>query len=144
MKSKLTIIEHPSQLNALTTFPFSRKRGRGKIQFSDNFQHPEREQLEKAINKNYYACGCSSSAKFLIVGLIIGLVSVGVDSAFLEAHWIKRPVATLLILTFGGAILGKLIGLARANNKLKRTVHTVQAFWRPIVESTMKVQPDCG
>lgn len=144
MKSKLTIIEHPSQLNALTTFPFSRKRGRGKIQFSDNFQHPEKEQLEKAINKNYYACGCSTSSKFLIAGLVLSALAVGVDSAFLEADMIRRPVRAILVTTFGAAIIGKLVGLARANNKLKRAVHTVQAFWRPKVESSMKVQPDCG
>lgn len=144
MNTKTTIIEHPSELNTLTAFPFARRRGRGRIALSDAFQHPERGQLEKDINKNYYACGCSTSARYLIAGLVIGAVVIGIDAAFLDEQYIQSPVVALLVLTFGGGILGKLVGLARANKKLKRSVHTTQAFWRPKVESTMKMQPDCG
>jgi len=144
MKTKQTIIEHPSQLNALSAFPFSRRRGRGKIQISDTFQHTEREQFEKDINKNYYACGCSTSTKYLIAGLLIGGVLLGVDTWLLQGGWIQWPIFTILSTTFGGAILGKFVGLSKANAKLKRTIHTVQAFWRPQTDSSMKEQPHCG
>lgn len=144
MKTRITIIEHPSQLNELSAFPFSRRRGGGKIELSQTFQHPEREQLEKDINKNYYACGCSTSANYLIAGLVLGALSIGIDNAFLNGEWIQWPITTILIATVGGAILGKLVGLSRANSKLKRTVYTVQAFWRPKTESRMIKQPDCG
>ena len=144
MKTKQTIIEHPSQLNALSAFSFSRRRGRGKIQLSQSFQHPERGQLEAAINKNYYACGCSTSARYLIAGLVIGGLALGVDTYLLQDSWIQWPMTIVLATTFGGAILGKLVGLANANAKLKRSIHTVQAFWRPQTERPVREQPLCG
>lgn len=144
MKNKITIIEHPSQLNALNAFSIARRRGVGKIQFSDSFQHFEREQLENEINKNYYSCGCDTSARYLIAGLVIGALLVVLDSTLLKDQWISNPVLTILVITIGGAILGKLVGLVKANFKLKRTIHTVQALWRPKTESAIKQQPDCG
>jgi hypothetical protein len=144
MKTRITIINHPSQLNALSSYSFSRRRGLGKIELSDVFQHPEREKLEENLNKNYYACGCSTSARYLISGLVVGVLAVAVDNTFFETHRILHPISTVLITTFGGAIIGKLVGLSKANSKLKRTIHTIQAFWRPKTESPMTEQPICG
>lgn len=144
MDKNRTIIDHPSQLNTLSAIPFFRTRGLGKIHLSDSFQHNEREQLEKDINKYYYACGCSTSAKFLIAGLLLGLLLNGIDDTLLNLQWKLHPITIILFTAIGGGIIGKLIGLVKANSKLKRSIHTVQAFWRPKTESTMKEQPDCG
>ena len=144
MKTYNTIIDHPSELNALSSFPFSRKRGLGKIVLSEAFQHEDREQLEKDINTHYYACGCNTSAKYLLSGLVIGVLLVA-GTNFLPNYQLNlSPITTILVTTIGGGILGKIVGLLSANAKLKRSIHTVQALWRPKIKSPMKKQPDCG
>ena len=130
MKSKQFIINHPSQLNSLSTLPFTHRTGLGKIVFNDSFQHSNKEQMERDLNKNYYACGCSQGAKALLIGLLV--FGVAGSYGFYNYDW---SVTKSLTSFFGGAILmsllGKLIGLVQANGKLKNTIREIQSVWKP-------------
>ncbi len=64
---KTSVIRHPSELNELATLPVLRKRGVGKIQLSESFQHEDKALLERNLNRYYHACGCSTSAKYLLI-----------------------------------------------------------------------------
>lgn len=130
MKSKEFIIYHPSQLNSLSTLPFTHHKGRGKIVINDSFKHANKEQLEHDLNKNYYACGCNQGAKALLIGLLVfGLAGL---YGFYTYEW---SVTKSLTWCFGGAILmsivGKLIGLVQANGKLKKIIREIQSVWKP-------------
>jgi len=130
MKNKQFIIKHPSQLNSLSTLPFTRRTGLGKIVLDDSFQHANKEQIELDLNKNYYACGCSLGAKSLIIGILIfGVVGI---YGFHNYDW---SVTKSLTLFFGGAILmsllGKIMGLLQANGKLEKTIREIQSVWKP-------------
>lgn len=129
---KSTEFLHPSELNALGALPMLRRRGLGKMSLSSSFDHPDKARLETELNAYYYACGCSTSAKLLLLGIAAGLIYSAFGSAFQD-----MGLGNAALFTIGagiaGAISGKLLGLYRAHKKLIKTVHTVQALWRPEV-----------
>lgn len=135
MKNRNILIQHPSQLNALTSFPFLRTRGRGKISLPESIQHPDKEKWEKDINKNYYACGCDTGAKGLMLFLVAGLIYSIYGNITTDIS-IITSVLQVVLFAVGGAIVGKVVGLWRADNRLKKTVHTVQAHWE------LKLKPE--
>lgn len=130
MKTYSLQINHPSELNSLLTPRLFRKSGRGTISLSPAFEHPQRELWQTAINRHYYACGCGSSAKGLLVTLLIGM-AIGLAGYVGDMMSLKQAAALTLGGAAIGAAIGKWAGLASANDKLARVVHTVQAHWRP-------------
>ena len=126
---KQFVIKHPSQLNSLSTLPFVRRTGLGKIVFDESFQHPDKGRLEQNINKEYFACGCSQGAKALLIGLLLFIVigSVGHYSF----NWsVMKTIITIFGGTIASAVLGKVIGLISANMRLKRIVRETQSIWK--------------
>jgi len=130
MKTRNLQVNHPSELNSLTTSRLFRKPGRGIIRLSSEFRHPEKDQWEAAINRYYYACGCSSGAKGLLVMLVLGL-GVSFTTYAFDALPLKQIVALPIAAAIFGAVIGKLSGLATARRRLTRVVHTVQTNWKP-------------
>ena len=141
MKNKQYTISHPSKLNSLSTLPLYRKQGLGTLVLSDSFNHPERDNWQKELNKNYYACGCDTGAKWLVSGLIL----FGVCSAYFYKanNW---NLVTSIIFWIGGAIvlsgIGKFYGLLKANSKLKQTIHKIKSNWN--VAHVTKTDIICG
>lgn len=129
MKMTSLQINHPSELNSLTTSRLFRKSGRGIIRLSSEFKHPEKEKWEAAINRYYYACGCSSSAKGLLLMLMLGL-GISIAAYAFEALPLKQIVTLPVAAAIFGAVIGKFSGLATARSRLTRVVHTVQANWK--------------
>ncbi len=128
MKSS-ELIQHPSELNALTRFPFAPRRTRGKLRLAETFGGDKRQLLEKQLNRHYFACGCSEGAKGLILGFLLGVVVacyLGL-SADWQGYRLSYP---LLAGTLLGAVAGKIIGLLRANTRLQRTVREIQGAWK--------------
>jgi hypothetical protein len=130
MRARGRQINHPSELNSLIlTRPF-RKSGRGAIRLTPQFQHPEKEQWEADINRYYYACGCSSGAKGLLLMLVAGVLLGGAAYAA-DLISIGQALAAPVVGAILGAVIGKLAGLGSARRRLTRVVHTVQAHWKP-------------
>ena len=142
MESKQFIIDHPSQLNALSA-PFKHRSSLGKIIFNDSFQHADKKKMERELNKNYYACGCSQGTKALLIGIFV----FGVAGAygFYNYDWsVTKSIASF----FGGAtvmsLLGKLMGLSKANNKLKQTIKEIQSVWKPVLAGDAALNTNKG
>ena len=140
MKNRQYIIKHPSQLNSLSTLPFVHRTGLGQLVLSDSYQNENKEQVERDLNRNYYACGCSQGSKALLIGILI----FGIAGIY--GFYNDWPVAKILTVFFGGvvmmAILGKFYGLAQANRKLKKTVAEIQSVWKPDWPEATAI--DCG
>lgn len=129
MKTR-TQINHPSELNSLTAFRPFRKPGRGTFTLSPEFEHPEKQQWEADINRYYYACGCASGAKGLLIMLLFGVTASIVAYVF-DALPLRQLIAIPFVTAIAGAAIGKIAGLAGARRRLIRVVHTVQAHWKP-------------
>ena len=130
MKTRSSQINHPSELNSLTTFRLVRKAGRGIITLSPEFEHREKQQWEANINRYYYACGCASGAKGLMMMLVLGL-AVSIAAYVFDSLPLRQLIAIPIAAAVVGAVIGKIAGLTRAHRRLVRVVHTVQAHWKP-------------
>src|ERR1044071_4585378 len=130
MTRRSSQINHPSELNSLTTFRLVRRAGRGTITLSPEFEHPQKQQWEADINRYYYACGCASGASGLLLMLVFGL-GVSVMGYLFDALSVRQLIAIPIIAATAGAAIGKVAGLVRAHRRLVRVVHTVQAYWKP-------------
>jgi hypothetical protein len=129
--SKERVFTHPSQLNDLSVIPFLRTNGLGTLRLGGSIiEHRELKRWESELNRYYYACGCDTSAKGLIIGLLAGSVWAGYS--YFQGLWGGGgAVGVALSFAIGGAIVGKIIGLFRANEKLKQTVEEIQGQWQP-------------
>lgn len=134
MNKRSLQINHPSELNSLLPPWGFRKSGKGTIRLSPEFKHPQREQLEASINRYYYACGCSSSARWLLVTLALGL-GVGAAAYVFDALPLGQIIALPIAAAVFGAVIGKISGLAAARRRLTRAIYTVQAYWKPETKS---------
>ncbi len=126
------VIDHPSQLNALSSLPGFRPIPRGRLRLAGSiFTHPKRVQWEKELNASYGACGCGASAKFMVVAIAIGLFYLAVQAfrAPEAFHW-GRAIVWCVGFAIAAAALGKLAGLAGANRRLKTTVREIQRDWK--------------
>lgn len=129
MMKRETVLQHSSELNALTTLPFLRTRGRGTLRLGGVMANlPEREMWERELNRNYYACGCDTGAKGLLIGLGVGLIVAAVS---LRAMGAWQIAGVVLGAAIAGAILGKIAGLLRAQGRLNRVVREIEAAARP-------------
>jgi hypothetical protein len=127
-----TIINHPSQLNALSILPLFRPVRRAPIHLAGAMEkHPQREAWERDINSHLRACGCSSAANGLLLGLIVaGLVIAWQVMATDDSMTPLRAIGLFFTLAIGGAVVGKLTGLASADRKLKMLVTVIQGHWK--------------
>lgn len=123
-------IVHPSELNALLRYRLWRGSVGRRIRLSSRFSHPDKSRWESEINRYYFACGCSTSAKGLILMLFAGIALSGTLVILGNAG--PASAASILVLApLIGALAGKVIGLYTARRRLRRTVADVQASWRP-------------
>jgi hypothetical protein len=131
MAKREYVLQHSSELNALTTNRFLRTRGLGALRLGGVMGGlPERERWETELNRSYYACGCGAGAKGLILGLIGGAVVAAIPAV--RAPLGAWPAAGVgVAITLGGAILGKIAGLMQAQQRLDRTIREIQAAAAP-------------
>lgn len=124
-----TILEHSSQLNALHTFPLLRTPGLGVLRLGGEMaRHENREKWQRELNRSYHACGCDTGAKGLLIGLLAGLIAAAAGSA----PWFSWQAAGIVFgSALAGAAIGKIIGLARAQIRLGRTIREIAAAVRP-------------
>ena len=132
-------ITHPDELLSLSTLPLQRRRGSGRISIADErVERAQRERWEGQLNKLYFACGCPEGAMGMLVGLAAWAVFAAVSTPSIGA-----TIGLALAFALVGSGAGKLIGLVRANNALKRTVTEVRREWdAPVREE--KQQLVCG
>ena len=140
------IIDHPSQLNSLSTLPGLRPMPRGSIALGGSMEkNDKRADWEDRLNQSYRACGCGPSAALLLVGVVLALGTVSFQG-LTDAASFSLGTAALKVFAGGaaGAAIGKFYGLYRANSTLKKTAAELQAVWKPEVPSASQKSIICG
>lgn len=127
---KTFVIQHPTQLNALSTLPVLHKTGLGKIVLDETLQHPDKDKWEREINKRYYTCGCSQGAQALMIGLIL-FGAGGAIGYFKYELTFSNTLTIFFVGSITMAVLGKFIGLISANKQLRKVIKEVQSVWKP-------------
>jgi hypothetical protein len=131
MKTREHIINHPSQLNSLSVLPLAKLPGMGTIRLTGTFKdHPQRAELEDRLNRQYRACGCATSAQFLLVGAV-GSIVVAAFMNVRDAWSLSTSAAVVVGVSIVALAAGKLVGLMQANRRLKETVAEIQRLWIP-------------
>ncbi len=130
MIKKEFIISHPSELNSLSTLPILRTKAIGKLKLSGSIEnHPEKNTWESELNKYYYACGCNTSAKGLLIGLIGSFIWKSVQY-FQGDRNLGDSILFIFITTTIFAVAGKIFGLTNAQLKLNQVVKQIQKNWK--------------
>jgi hypothetical protein len=132
MNQRPIVIDHPSQLNALSTLPLLRSIQRGPVRLAGDLKnHPQREEWEKDINRLLRTCGCSSAANGLLLGIVVATMIIAYQMiADSDGTTLTIVVVTVATLAIGFAVAGKLTGLAAANRKLRALVSIIQSNWK--------------
>lgn len=125
----VTTLTHPTQLNRLQVWRFGRTRGLGRLKLPPELPESHREQWERDLNRYYYACGCSAGAKGIVLATVAMMIYAGWQWS--RGH-ISLGRGALLVgaAAIVGAIIGKLIGLAIAERKLKLLKREILQTWK--------------
>jgi hypothetical protein len=130
MKKPRRIISHPSELDALSVLPILRKPGQRRVTIAEHLiASPQREQLERELNRRLFACGCTAATFGVLLGAAAYAVwaYVAAPDISLVAH-AGRGLAAVV----AGAVVGKIAGLFSAENRLKHAVADVRRAIPPV------------
>jgi hypothetical protein len=137
------IINHPSQLSALSVLPVVRTPGAGRIVIADaKVDDNQRLAWERKLNHLYFACGCVYAA----VGLTVAVLGYATWLVVRPGHWSDlawRDLWIGLATIAAAAGIGKTIGLLRANRRLKQAVGEIQRDWKVPLEEEGRTST-CG
>lgn len=126
-----THVDSAEKVEAAITACRSR-RGSCRVAFEGPLaKRPDADQLEKRINRDLRACGCSEGTLGMLCGLALGLTlsaAVGVSST---ALWVLWPATTAL----AGLGLGKTLGLRAARKRLERTLNHLRSSRLPDIQN---------
>jgi hypothetical protein len=125
----VTTLTDPTQLHRLHVWRFARTRGLGRLKLPPEVPESHREQWENDLNRYYYACGCDTGAKGIVLAAVATVI---------YAWWqwsrghisLGRGALLVGIAAVAGAIIGKLIGLAIADRKLKLLKREILRTWK--------------
>ena len=126
---KTTTFTHPSELRPLSVWRFKRTRGIGQLALPETLGHEKRELWQQELNRYYYACGCDTGAK----AVVLFALAAGAWCGWRWSHGGISPLAVLKWIGFAavaGGVVGKVIGLAIAGRKLELLKREVIAAWK--------------
>ncbi|MCB8823323.1 hypothetical protein [Microvirga rosea] len=142
MAAGIRAIHHPDELNALSVLPLMQPRPRGILRLETTaFAADERASWEKRLNRAYHACACGEASLGMITGVLIAIVWVGLRIATIGSIGITDG-AIVLGSAVAGTVIGKILGLFRAQVRLRRLVNALQTQWRS--EPIRLADTDCG
>ena len=85
----------------------------------------DQDPLERALNRHYFSCGCAQRAAAVHIGLLIGGTMWAWGVRFEPWRWWK-----LALLSFGRALVGKLIGIAVSKWRLRSIYRALELEFR--------------
>jgi len=126
----VTTLTHPTQLHRLRVWRFARTRGLGRLKLPPEVSESHREQWENDLNRYYYACGCDTGAKGIVLATVAMMIYAGWQWS--QGHIsLGRGALLIGVAAVVGAIIGKLVGLAIADRKLKLLKREILRTWKP-------------
>ena len=118
-------ISHPSQLEALSVLPIKRSPGRRRVAIADHLiaSPQQREALEGELNRRLFACGCTAATAGLLLAVFgyFAWALIANPDIGLLGH-----AGRCLLAMIAGSVIGKLVGLAAAESRLKQTIAEVK------------------
>lgn len=146
MRKKITTtLTHPSQLRPLSAWRFKRRPGLGKICLPESLAHERRDFWQQEINRYYYACGCDTGAKGVVLCVLAAAAWCLWRWSQGSLDW-STALKALGLASVGGALLGKTVGLAIAARRLELVKREVLAAWKlpPRDGPPLRPEPLCG
>jgi hypothetical protein len=116
------IIKHPGELKSLSVLPIKLKHGQRRVSLSALLAAEGRSDYESKINRRLFACGCTESALGIILGLSVYIVWAVFRSGEIS---VIGHIGSGLAAFFAGSVLGKIVGLIRAEKHLKETIQLI-------------------
>jgi hypothetical protein len=127
----VNVFTDPFELGELSTLPLVRSRGRGRIKLSGRMAaHQKAAEWERELNRYYFACGCDTGAKGTLIGLA-GAAVLLIDSLVRGWFGWTRVILLSLALIIVLSVMGKFVGLFRANHRLNRLIREIQQQMPP-------------
>jgi hypothetical protein len=121
---------YPADLTALSVLPLKRKRGISRVVIADpDVPKDKKDAWERDINRNLHACGCAESSVLILLGLagycayLLWRWSAGGQIGWRHLGW------GLLVLAVA-AVIGKGVGLLRAETRYRELVRRIGQEWR--------------
>ena len=134
-KRGLLVIQDPSDLLTLSVLPLKRPMGMRRVMIGEGLV-PEvsRQELDEQINKHLFACGCTESA----IGIVVAVIGYAAWAllASPDLSWVALTLYGVGAV-FGGAVVGRIYGLLRAEKRLRQTVENI----RDTIKSAGMFQP---
>jgi hypothetical protein len=102
--------------------PIKRKSGQRKVSLRELLAGEEGGKIEAMLNRRLFACGCTESALAIVLALAgyIAWLLIWSENVSVLGHMGRG-----LLVIVAGAILGKAIGLLRAERRLKETIDMI-------------------
>lgn len=136
------IITDPAQLGGLRVAMFMGPRRPGRLVLqTEAMTDVQRQAWERRLNRHLFACGCDIGAFGLVLGLTAALVWIPVDASAL-GHVRLSHLWVALISGIVAAVVGKLIGLARAQSRFNKLVHEISMDWPSVPVAATETR--CG
>jgi len=125
------VFSEPHELGELSTLPFLRSRGRGRIRLTGRLAADQNSaQWEHDLNRLYFACGCDTGAKGTLIGFLGAVLLTIVSQRRGWFGWSSLILLSLALIIVA-SVIGKLIGVFQANSRLKRLIRQIQQQMLP-------------
>jgi hypothetical protein len=139
MEQAFRVIRTPADLAGLSVLPLMQPRPRGIIRIeAAGLGEEQRSVWERQLNKAYGACACGEASLGTLCGLIFaGLWLAAVGAGGPGFGWADAGVLFGGVVV--GTVLGKTMGLVRAQTRLQRLAGEIGAQWdapRPSVSTS--------
>lgn len=140
----ITTLQHPTQLNPLSVWRFLRTRGLGRLALPGSMQSESRERWERELNRHYYACGCDTGAKGVVLFTLATLARHAWQWHYGHSPALGRAVLVTFLAAIAGGLVGKFIGLAIAGRKLDLLKKEITDAWKVPPPRHEEPTIDCG
>jgi hypothetical protein len=122
-------VRYPVELLSLSVLPLRRKPGIGAVIIADTtVPQDKRQSWERQINRHLRACACAESSLGLLIGLLGYVLYLAWRwSAGAEVGW--NALGWGILVVFLCALIGKWIGLVRAEMRYRDLVRRIGEEW---------------
>ena len=101
-----------------------------------------RTSWERDINRRLHACGCVEASAGMMIGIAAGLVYLMVRWAG-GAPFSWTELGLCLAFVFAVSLIGKLVGLSRAQSRYRALVREIAREWKVRPPQSEKLK-GCG